>query len=63
MSQRDWRDVHDHLVQKPDIGELPHQVSSADDPYVLASGRIHHLRVHRGDVRAREHDLGAGNDG
>ena len=61
-TERDRRDRHDHLVQQPRVGELPHQVSAADDPDVPAAGSCDELLVHRHDVPAHELDRGVGHD-
>ena len=43
--ERHRRDVDDDLVEEPRVGELPGEVSSADDPHVLAAGRPPPLRA------------------
>jgi inner membrane transporter RhtA len=55
-AQGHGRDRHDDLVEQPDVGELPGEVSSAGDPDVPAGGGSEHPPVHRCDVVARELD-------
>src|SRR5439155_13144820 len=42
-TQSDRRDRHDDLVQQPRVGELPGQVSPADDPDVQVTSGANHL--------------------
>jgi hypothetical protein len=44
-AQSDLSDLPDHFVQRAGVGELPVCVSPADDPDVLALGRLDHLLV------------------
>ena len=41
------------------IVELTCQITSPNDPNILAGGRSHHLRVHRGDVPSDESNVGS----
>ena len=61
-TERDRRDVDDHLVEEARVGELADQVSPADDPDVPLARRRDHLRVHRRDVSPRELDRRARDD-
>ena len=61
-AERDRRDVDDQLVEEPDFGELPDEVSPTHEPHVLPARRLDHARVDGLDRVARELDRCVGDD-
>src|SRR4051812_16260897 len=55
-AERQGRVLHPHLVEQARVGELPHQVTTADEPHVLACRCLDHGGVHGAHVLRREGD-------
>src|SRR4051812_18774725 len=61
--ERDGGDLHVDLVEQAGVVELANELPTANEPDVLAAGRVQHRLVHRSDVTADEPDVRPGHGG